>query len=817
MSLKKDVIGAEVQIGSNEAQKSLVDLTQKTSTLANENDRLRISQAKLKALGKEHKEEYDKVTKAISENNKSIKENKAQMDALRKTIGLTEMTQTQLKKRTLELRKELGDMTQSADPARFEKLNTELIATEKQFNKNKAAIGATSGFLGKLGSSLSSIPGPIGAVIQGITAIGKALWALVANPIGATIAVIVGGLTLLYKAFTSTDSGANMFAGTMKGMGNVLDVLIDRTMSFFKMLGSLATFDWQGFKKNGSDAFVGMAKQFRETAGAGYDYVQIMDDIADREAAAQPRMSKLRSEIEKLKNTSKDANKTAKEKSDLIDQAMGKEIELNSLEKQFLKERTAAEVSDLASKINNNKLTMAQKEAQLKQWLDIDDKQLASAMENDKAFAEFANKNEEAFQALQKMKAEEFDKDAEFERETRRLQKASSSEKQAIIAEEIAARKEASDKSIQQLDAANNQRLSKLTDQYINEGWSEERFQAEQLAAEQAYLILKKALIEQYGQSTIDIDNQINQKRIEAQKTANDEFAKSMADFTKENEATQAEDQKVQDAAIAALIERTNLAVDKMKAAEEKEKDIIKQRQAQYLQFAQSAGQTFADLMNDNEATMADYLKATLVMALDAFHEFFMIEKAKAILQGISGGPIKAAIAIAKVVAMEIAYQAVRGALIKKSGSKQSGGFAETAASDSTPMGTYHANEFIGSASTVRNPSIRKVYQIIDLAQKQGKAATLNLPAVMASMGMVPNGRQSGGFASDIPQSGGSGVPDIAISPRDPELTSAINNMSRAVAILVKNGVQFPIVPFKKELDEISDLIDQTGMGGFKK
>jgi len=52
---------------------------------------------------------------------------------------------------------------------------------------------------------------------------------------------------------------------------------------------------------------------------------------------------------------------------------------------------------------------------------------------------------------------------------------------------------------------------------------------------------------------------------------------------------------------------------------------------------------------------------------------------------------------------------------------------------------------------------------------------------------------------------------------RDPELTTAINNMSRAVAILVKNGVQFPIVPFKKELDEISDLIDQTGMGGFKK
>jgi len=58
---------------------------------------------------------------------------------------------------------------------------------------------------------------------------------------------------------------------------------------------------------------------------------------------------------------------------------------------------------------------------------------------------------------------------------------------------------------------------------------------------------------------------------------------------------------------------------------------------------------------------------------------------------------------------------------------------------------------------------------------------------------------------------------DSGAASHDSELTNAINNMSRAVAILVKNGVQFPIVPFKKQLDEISDLIDQTGMGGFKK
>ena len=395
---------------------------------------------------------------------------------------------------------------------------------------------------------------------------------------------------------------------------------------------------------------------------------------------------------------------------------------------------------------------MAQKEAQLKQWLDIDDKQLASAMEKDAAFAEFENKNEEAFQALQKMKAEEFDKDAEFEKETRRLQKASSSEKQAIIAEEIAARKDASDKAIQILDKANNERLSKLTDQYVNEGMSEQKFQAEQLATEQAYLILKKALLEQYGQSTVEVDNQINQKRIEAQKNANSEFAKTMSDFYKENDSAQAEEAKIQDQALDELIKRTNESIYLLNKLKDDEAKSLEQRKQKYLDFASAMGQTFGDLLSDQKATMEDYLKAALVMSLDALHQFLLVKQAEVMIDAALGAATgrfwKVAAAVAAIAAMEAAYQGVRGALTKKSGSKQSGGFAETSASDSTPMGTYHANEFIGSASTVRNPSIRKVYQIIDLAQKQGKAATLNLPAVMASMGMGATGMQAGGFAS---------------------------------------------------------------------
>ena len=186
----------------------------------------------------------------------------------------------------------------------------------------KSWAGLNGGMLGKLKSSFENLPGPIGMAVSSITTLGKAMWALVANPIGATIALIVGSLVLLKKAFTSTDTGAVAMEGTLKAIGNIFDVLIDRTMSYYKLIGSLFTFDWQGVKKNAKDAFGGIGDSIRDAATAGWDYAQTMDNIADREAASQIRMAKMKAEIETLKNQSKDANKTTAEKLELSQKAM---------------------------------------------------------------------------------------------------------------------------------------------------------------------------------------------------------------------------------------------------------------------------------------------------------------------------------------------------------------------------------------------------------------------------------------------------------------------------------------------------------------
>ncbi len=385
-----------------------------------------------------------------------------------------------------------------------------------------------SGTLGKIKDSFENLPGPIGTAISSVTGLGTALWALVANPIGATIAVIVGSLTLLYKAFTSTDTGAVALEGTFKSLGNIVDVLWDRTMSYYKMLGSLFTLDWQGFKKNATDAFGGIGSSMRDAASAGWEYAQTMDSIADRESASLIRTNKMKAEIEELKNLSKDSNKTAEEKMALAQKAMDMEIELNAIEKGFLKERNEAELKNLASKIQIGKLTMDQKEEQLKQWLEVDDKELESMMEKDAAFREFVNKNEEEFQNLQKAKAEEFQKDQEFFKETRRLQKTLSSEKKEILQQEEEARKQHFQNLQDEIDKAFLEEQNKLKEQYLDKKLTQEQLNLEMYALEAAHLVALKALHEQYGLDTTEIDAKIIDQKIQNLEAANQQIQEMM-------------------------------------------------------------------------------------------------------------------------------------------------------------------------------------------------------------------------------------------------------------------------------------------------
>lgn len=356
------------------------------------------------------------------------------------------------------------------------------------------AVGNYSTSVGKYENAFSSLPGPIGAAANSVKGLSAAFKMLLLNPVVLVITLIVGALALLFKAFKSTDEGANMFAGILKGLGNVLDVLLDRTMSYFKLLGSIITLDFAGMKKNAKDAFGGVADAIKDAAEAGYNYVQIMDNIGDREAASLIRSSKLRKEIEELKNATKNAALPIKERMRLSDLGLAKAIELNKIEKGFLKEKNDAELKNLASLIQVNGMSTKEKEKQINEWLKLDDRQILQYAKNNKRFGEFFNKNEDAFQALQKMKADEFDKDAEYQRETRRMQVENFRFKKEIQDDAANFTKQ---KNAEQLAAENKQReeINKIA----NEALEKEKKRLDEIlegekAANSKVLVMRKEL-----------------------------------------------------------------------------------------------------------------------------------------------------------------------------------------------------------------------------------------------------------------------------------------------------------------------------------
>jgi phage-related protein len=126
---------------------------------------------------------------------------------------------------------ETGDSAEQIDEVSksAEGLNENLKETEKTTEKTSKAVKKTK-------DTFSDLPGPIGGVISALKDTGKAMYALVANPIGAVLAAIAATLFTLFKAFTSTNDGADRFDATLAGLKTGLDVVLNSLSKFAEAL-----------------------------------------------------------------------------------------------------------------------------------------------------------------------------------------------------------------------------------------------------------------------------------------------------------------------------------------------------------------------------------------------------------------------------------------------------------------------------------------------------------------------------------------------------------------------------------------------------
>ena len=132
----------------------LKKLESETAGLRWENERLNKQKTSLKALGKEETEENKKLSKAIRDNSKQIKENETRMTAQRQVIGVTAMSIKDLRARARDLKKELNNTSQAANPTEYRRLEKQLISVEKRMGQLRGGTQRTNKLLTMMGQVL---------------------------------------------------------------------------------------------------------------------------------------------------------------------------------------------------------------------------------------------------------------------------------------------------------------------------------------------------------------------------------------------------------------------------------------------------------------------------------------------------------------------------------------------------------------------------------------------------------------------------------------------------------------------------------------
>lgn len=180
------------------------------------------------------------------------------------------------------------------------------------------------------------------------------------------------------------------------------------------------------------------------------------------------------------------------------------------------------------------------------------------------------------------------------------------------------------------------------------------------------------------------------------------------------------------------------------------------------ISFAQNIGeefgQTFADMLTDSEASLGDFMKATLVLILDTLKKTMVAYIAESTMADIAkkGLLFGLASAAAKTALITAAFETAKAAI----NGFESGGYTGYGKHDE-PKGIVHAGEFVANRYAVSNPSVRPVLDLIDRAQKNNTIGSLTAKDVSAVLSGVSSTTNNTYYQQTAPAD--NGISDIML------------------------------------------------------
>jgi hypothetical protein len=433
---------------------------------------------------------------------------------------------------TEEGRKKLVELN-AAINHNTERLRSNVSAQEKQ----RMNIGNYASALSGLSSTLGNMLPGFNGLIAGLNGVDKALWTLVANPIGATLAAIVLSLAALYKGFTSTSTGADWLEDQMAVLSTTFNVLIDRAGKLARAIIAVFSKDFQEAAKLAKEAFTGIGDEIARETRLVKELNAAMRDLEDANILYSISSAEVANQIKRLELQAKNRTLTEKQRIALIDQAL-------ALEKKQTEEQLALGERALLIAAQQAAMRLNIERQKGESVIEFGKRVVAATMEDGAAqidaerdkVVELLKQQQKYIGdsiALQERLQNERDKlEDEAKKKREKAEEDEAKKKREKAEKEAKDRAEAEKKFQEALDANNkvyNQKRLEENQRYlrelINSNKSKEEIEKEHQEALSAIQIqeleARRKIEVAHKASTIDTDNAITQIKIENQKKVN--------------------------------------------------------------------------------------------------------------------------------------------------------------------------------------------------------------------------------------------------------------------------------------------------------
>lgn len=166
-------IKLNIIINGNAAQKEMLDLEKSTRKYKNANKELRLEQKELIAAGKKESQQFKNLSKEIRANKEEIKDNELRTEALRKEIGITGLTMSQLTDRAKVLRLKLKHAIPDGEDekrynAELRQISARLTELRKKGISTKLSLSGIANGFNKYAALGASIIGTTTGIVLGM-------------------------------------------------------------------------------------------------------------------------------------------------------------------------------------------------------------------------------------------------------------------------------------------------------------------------------------------------------------------------------------------------------------------------------------------------------------------------------------------------------------------------------------------------------------------------------------------------------------------------------------------------------------------------